>query len=632
MAQRPQKKAAQKKSPQKNVSKPKAKQEDSELDTFFDDFFENNQPQQYEESENSEQQRQWMSDQLMWETTLGMREDETINRVITPGDDAKAASHPQPATQKRVLSDRERQLLRTQVEESDAKPSPPQPTRQPTQKPVSRSQNPVSRSARPQPHAQTRAQNPAQSQNAQAPQNRAPQNRAPQKNVSQNPEVPARRKPTVSASRAPVRAVQPSPTSKPSAKQPTANAESRIRSQSGALPKPGDSATNSRSKLASGQQTATQTQPRSQPQARPSASVRMPHTQTQPVLRKSDVNPEEEIIFDTEDEAGLANYVQTVKNLAIAATIAIVSFISGYYIGGSDSDTTPVPVAQEEKPGELAKSDVSARTKAKQSVAEKPKPKKASVKSAPVKTTATREPSNPANNTLMTNDGTPAAVFEGKEIDLEWVDQSSTATETSFNNEAENTSETIPNTTDKLPGDFSDPYNAFTGNSTSGAAQEPGTAKFTSAPQNKDTVATLPSAPAQSSDTNASSISTESTIKDRELQSLLDQSLQAFQNKQWQSLIDLSNNILAVDPGIVTALTNRAAANTELGNFGAALADCNTAIKIEPANPLAINNRGYVYEKMGDFQNAVADYEKACGLGVKLSCQETKRLKSAANQ
>jgi len=100
----------------------------------------------------------------------------------------------------------------------------------------------------------------------------------------------------------------------------------------------------------------------------------------------------------------------------------------------------------------------------------------------------------------------------------------------------------------------------------------------------------------------------------------------AFENEQWELLIELSNQILVKDPGVVTALTNRAAANTEVGSYAQALADCNLAIKLEPNNPLAINNRGYVYEKMGDTQNAISDYQKACELGIEVSCREAQRL------
>jgi regulator of sirC expression with transglutaminase-like and TPR domain len=154
-----------------------------------------------------------------------------------------------------------------------------------------------------------------------------------------------------------------------------------------------------------------------------------------------------------------------------------------------------------------------------------------------------------------------------------------------------------------------------------------GTANFLPAPLSDDTgvaetPATIPANEAVATD------ATPPPVDDNELKRLLDQSLQAFQNEKWQALIELSNNILAIDPTVTTALTNRAAAYTELGSFGDALADCNRAIKLEPKNPLAINNRGYVYEKMGDYQNATVDYEKACALGVEISCKEAQRLKS----
>lgn len=110
------------------------------------------------------------------------------------------------------------------------------------------------------------------------------------------------------------------------------------------------------------------------------------------------------------------------------------------------------------------------------------------------------------------------------------------------------------------------------------------------------------------------------------LQKLSDENIHAFNNRKWEIVIKTSNEILSLQSNTINALINRSVAYTELGLYDLAINDCILAIAIEPKNPLAYNNRGYAYEKMGRINSAIADYNKACELGIELSCKEVSRL------
>ncbi|KPJ90385.1 MAG: hypothetical protein AMJ53_13685 [Gammaproteobacteria bacterium SG8_11] len=535
--------------PQKKSPQPNRPQDKSGEDDFFDEFFRNAEPHQLDETPEPEQQRQWISDQLMWETTLGMREDETINRAITPEDKLKAnrAGKPQSPAAKRQLSDQERRLLRTQVEQPAAAPKPA-PSAVSATKPHRSQPQPNKAVARPAPQkAETSARAAIASK---APVKRVPQPQSPKSS-----------------------AVTPQQTKTP------ANSSSGVK----------------KSPLQSHPQNKTPNQAK-----RPVSSA---HTQTQPVaMRKADLTLED-IEFDTAEEMVREKYFNWGKKIAAALSIAIVSFICGYYVGGSSASHTPV--SQKDIDAALSKMEQSISKKPEQPAPKQSAPKKAKPKPTPVKQSSEPAPANTGSQ--QTNAGT-ASVFEGKEIHVEQFDQAASLADTS---------QLSPESTNAAYDEFSEAV-------ASAIASETGTANFLPAPEAGMSTESVSTASA-TMDSGNTTITPEGP-----LQNLLDQSLQAFENQQWELLIELSNQILVKDPGVITALTNRAAAHTELGSYVEALADCNLAIKIEPNNPLAINNRGYVYEKMGDSQNAIADYEKACGLGVELSCQEAQRLKSGS--
>ena len=76
MAQQP---PSKKTSAAKRVHDDTTAKKRSEGDSYFDEFFQNQPAYPLDNTPEPEQQRQWISDQLMWETTLGLREDDAIN-------------------------------------------------------------------------------------------------------------------------------------------------------------------------------------------------------------------------------------------------------------------------------------------------------------------------------------------------------------------------------------------------------------------------------------------------------------------------------------------------------------------------------------------------------------------------
>ncbi|MGD2125227.1 MAG: hypothetical protein PVG99_04055 [Desulfobacteraceae bacterium] len=106
----------------------------------------------------------------------------------------------------------------------------------------------------------------------------------------------------------------------------------------------------------------------------------------------------------------------------------------------------------------------------------------------------------------------------------------------------------------------------------------------------------------------------------------LDQSLESFNQGDWDAVIKATSSALAFDPENVVAYTNRAGAYANKGLLQKALEDSNAAITVNPDFPLAYNNRGYTMERLGYKEVALLEYEKACQMGNKLGCSNHKRL------
>jgi len=524
-------------------------------DSYFDEYFQNPQSHQLDTPSEPEQQRQWISDQLMWETTLGLREDDTINRVITPDSEESAAHNSQRSSAPKQLSETERQLLRTQFVEPAASPpttdtyhAQPQPRITPLQKPSGATAHEK------QIPAQTASQRPSTPPHASHPR------QAESSHCSTQPVTPSSssKSSAATANKASVRRVQPR-----TAAHPVVRSVQQSGQNDPAAPR--SDATTAPGSIRPGQDTTVQ---------------RQPHSQTQPVAKR--IGDNTVILLDTpvpprsREEHCDDKYSQWARKIAAVLSIAITSFIGGYYLGDRSADEAQVArLLEAMKKARSEQNDVNQPQKPHASLGQtKPKRKPAVVERKSAERSSKEE--NEAKSSPDVKQPGSAAVFEGRDIPVD-----------------------------------SSPVNG---------SKETANSTDTTIDNTADTTA-IATGPAQSGN---------STGEQDDIPKLLTQSLQAFNSKQWQTLVDLSNKILAIDSTTVNALTNRAAAYTELNMYGLALKDCNTVIKMDANNALAFNNRGYVYEKMGDMQNAVADYQTACNLGVALSCKEASHLKQNA--
>ncbi|MDH5324328.1 MAG: hypothetical protein OEZ68_04465 [Gammaproteobacteria bacterium] len=113
----------------------------------------------------------------------------------------------------------------------------------------------------------------------------------------------------------------------------------------------------------------------------------------------------------------------------------------------------------------------------------------------------------------------------------------------------------------------------------------------------------------------------------RKIQDFAAKALAAFQKGDWSDVEQFASRVLTIDSNNTDAYINRAVARTELGKYGKALKDCNTALIINPKLGVAYNNKGYIFELLGESGKAVHEYETACQLGIKQSCGDLQRLR-----
>ena len=110
---------------------------------------------------------------------------------------------------------------------------------------------------------------------------------------------------------------------------------------------------------------------------------------------------------------------------------------------------------------------------------------------------------------------------------------------------------------------------------------------------------------------------------------LIDQSQNAFNANDWDSVIRITSEVIDLDPQNAVAYTNRSAAYAQKDFLNKALKDSNQALRLNPDFPLAYNNRGYVLELLGNNRKASQDYLKSCSLGLDLGCKNFERLNQA---
>lgn len=107
---------------------------------------------------------------------------------------------------------------------------------------------------------------------------------------------------------------------------------------------------------------------------------------------------------------------------------------------------------------------------------------------------------------------------------------------------------------------------------------------------------------------------------------LMEKSAQLIQRRDWNGLVAVSSDILAVDDKQSVAYINRAWARAELGQLDLALTDSGRAIKLNPKDPLAYNNRAYTYELMDNLPLARKDYQSACQLKYQSACGVVQKI------
>lgn len=111
-----------------------------------------------------------------------------------------------------------------------------------------------------------------------------------------------------------------------------------------------------------------------------------------------------------------------------------------------------------------------------------------------------------------------------------------------------------------------------------------------------------------------------------QVQTLLQQSTTAFAAKRHSDVVDLSREILVIDPRETTALANMAAAYLQLGRLDEASEVVNQSLVINPAHAPSLNNRGVLRERSGHVRDALADYQRGCHLASAQGCRNAERL------
>jgi tetratricopeptide (TPR) repeat protein len=84
--------------------------------------------------------------------------------------------------------------------------------------------------------------------------------------------------------------------------------------------------------------------------------------------------------------------------------------------------------------------------------------------------------------------------------------------------------------------------------------------------------------------------------------------------RTWRDGVSLWDDVLAKQPGAAFAWDMRGCAKNDLGQYTAAVADFDQAIRIAPAQPGPYLNRGFAKYRLDDLDGAIDDYAEALRL------------------
>lgn len=90
---------------------------------------------------------------------------------------------------------------------------------------------------------------------------------------------------------------------------------------------------------------------------------------------------------------------------------------------------------------------------------------------------------------------------------------------------------------------------------------------------------------------------------------------------EYRQAIDIYTEILDWFPDDLDAWVGRGNANSDLGDYAAALRDLSEAIRRHPESPLGYYNRAIVYSRTGKGKQAQPDMQHACSMGFPPACQ-----------
>jgi tetratricopeptide (TPR) repeat protein len=83
----------------------------------------------------------------------------------------------------------------------------------------------------------------------------------------------------------------------------------------------------------------------------------------------------------------------------------------------------------------------------------------------------------------------------------------------------------------------------------------------------------------------------------------------AFKQQNWQGAVDAETRTLSINPNDAAALTTRAGSEIHLGDFSAAQADAQAAVRLNPSGPLLVA----AYENLGISEDDQNDYADGVG-------------------